>query len=203
LQGTPGPGAGAPGRFRPRWFGGGGFVITRLHARYGKDALGEDLVFRAAPPIAGGREIRVVDNRLEHGASPGGGINNFQARYAIRHSWEGPIECAKPVRGVWGGPWPGVQDATSAPTPAQKLAFAPRGNIRLASFVNSEELREVGLAGPANPSNASTPAAGGGAPPGNPSRGCAGCTSASAGDGAAGGVVLGFLGLAWLTRRRG
>jgi hypothetical protein len=30
------------------------FVLTRLHARYHKDALGEDLVFRAAPPIMGG-----------------------------------------------------------------------------------------------------------------------------------------------------
>jgi hypothetical protein len=30
-----------------------GFVLTRLHARYTKDNLGEDLVFKAAPPIYG------------------------------------------------------------------------------------------------------------------------------------------------------
>src|SRR6185436_5525277 len=34
------------------------FVLTRLHARYDKDSLGEDLMFRAAPPIEGGREVR-------------------------------------------------------------------------------------------------------------------------------------------------
>ena len=40
---------------------GGGFmdmVLTRLHYRYGRDDLGEDLVFRPAPPIVGGREHR-------------------------------------------------------------------------------------------------------------------------------------------------
>jgi hypothetical protein len=201
--GVPGPTQGVP--FRPRWFGGGGgFVITRLHARYGKESLAEDLVFRSAPPIAGGREVRVVDNKLEHGASPGNGINNFQARYAIRHSWEGPIECPNPTRGVWGGPWPSVQDASTTPKAAQKLAFAPRGNIQLASFVKRDDLREVGLG--ANAAAATAPAAGGtgGAfSPLSPSRGCAGCTSAKAGDTAAGGVVLGLLALAWLTRRRG
>ncbi|MCA9687416.1 MAG: DUF2330 domain-containing protein, partial [Myxococcales bacterium] len=33
------------------------FVLTRLHARYNKDSLGEDLVFQAAPAIVGGREF--------------------------------------------------------------------------------------------------------------------------------------------------
>jgi hypothetical protein len=198
---------GGPGpMFRPRrFFGGGGFVITRLHARYGKDSLAEDLVFRAAPPIAGGREIRVVDNRLEHGASPGGGINNFQARYAIRHSWEGPIECANPVRGVWGGPWPNVQDGSTAPKPAQNLAFAPRGKFQLASFVRADDLKEVGLA--SSPARTPAPGSGGAAADEafrqpSPSRGCAGCRSARAGDSPAGAALLGFLGVAWLVRRR-
>jgi hypothetical protein len=34
-----------------------GWVLTRLHARYTKDALGDDLVFKQASPIAGGREV--------------------------------------------------------------------------------------------------------------------------------------------------
>lgn len=52
------PRPGPPGRPMPpgRWFP-SGFVLTRLHARYTKEALGEDLVFRAAPPIHGGREV--------------------------------------------------------------------------------------------------------------------------------------------------
>jgi hypothetical protein len=80
-----------------------GFVLTRLHARYGKTVT-EDLVFKAAEPIVGGREFVVDGNgKLEERSRPDS-INNFQARYAIRHEWTGPITCKNPVRGRWGGP---------------------------------------------------------------------------------------------------
>src|SRR5262249_55233739 len=47
----------------------GEFVITRLHTRYEKSSLGQDLVFRAAPPISGGRENRGKKGaKLETGA---------------------------------------------------------------------------------------------------------------------------------------
>ena len=61
------------------------FVLTPLHARYSREALGEDLVFRQAGAIVGGRE-HVVDasGKLEEGSRPDS-ANNFQARYAIRH----------------------------------------------------------------------------------------------------------------------
>ncbi|MCW5804931.1 MAG: DUF2330 domain-containing protein [Deltaproteobacteria bacterium] len=35
------------------------------------------------------------------GAAPAG-VNAFQARYAIRHRWTGPVTCAHPDRGRWG-----------------------------------------------------------------------------------------------------
>ncbi|MFK7988103.1 MAG: DUF2330 domain-containing protein [Sandaracinaceae bacterium] len=73
------------------------FVLTRLHHRYDQGQLGEDLVFRAASPIQGGREHTAAG--AQQSAS-----NNFQGRYAIRHPWTGPIRCENPVRGVWGGP---------------------------------------------------------------------------------------------------
>ena len=44
-----------PMRRMPRGYG-MDFVLTRLHARYGKD-ITNDLVFKAAPPIVGGREF--------------------------------------------------------------------------------------------------------------------------------------------------
>ena len=72
------------------------YVLTRLHYRYAPTGLGEDLVFRAAPPIEGGRE-----STPGHGAQPAT-TNNFQARYAIRHAFAGPITCQDPVRGRWG-----------------------------------------------------------------------------------------------------
>jgi hypothetical protein len=96
-----------------------GWVVTRLHARYDAGNVGEDLIFEAAPPIAGGREFLQENGELEEG-SVASQVNNFQARYAIRHEWDGPIECDTPNRGHWGGP-PGdpwgnnVQDGATSP----------------------------------------------------------------------------------------
>ncbi len=110
-------------------------VVTRLHARYTKDSLGEDLVFRAAEPITGGREVRPQghEGKLEEGATRAS-INNFQARYAVRHPWTGPISCKNPRRGIWGGR-PG--GGAAAPKSAKNLAFTPRGKVDLAAMVRS------------------------------------------------------------------
>ncbi|MEZ4460654.1 MAG: DUF2330 domain-containing protein [bacterium] len=73
------------------------WVVTRLHARYDKDDIAEDLVFKAVNPIVGGREF-VVDpdtGKLEEGAQESD-INNFQGRYIIRNPWTGAVDCAEP-----------------------------------------------------------------------------------------------------------
>ncbi|MBO6938599.1 MAG: DUF2330 domain-containing protein [Deltaproteobacteria bacterium] len=111
------------------------FVLTRLHTRYDNETLNEDLVFRAASPIVGGREFLQENGELEHG-SRSAGQNNFQGRYAIRHEWEGPIECENPVRGRWGGPPGGVQNPGIRP--AQDLAFATRGALELPTVVRTD-----------------------------------------------------------------
>jgi hypothetical protein len=117
--------------------GAGGWVLTRLHARYAKGTLGEDLVFRAAPPIVGGREMMAFGAALEHTPTPSS-FNNFQARYAIRHPWSGAIACEHPVRGVWGGPPQGHADERAVS--ATNLAFATRGGAsKLASFIGYHE----------------------------------------------------------------
>jgi hypothetical protein len=119
--------------------GRGNFVLTRLHARYGKSDMKDDLRFRVAKPVTGGRE-QWSKNGLEYGAMPSQ-QNYFQARYAIRHRWTGPVKCAKPVRGVWGGPPDGNYQPTIA---ASKLAFAPRGKLEVASVIK-RDLWEIGL----------------------------------------------------------
>jgi MYXO-CTERM domain-containing protein len=129
-------------------FGGGigsEFVLTRLHARYDSSSLGEDLVFEAAPPIAGGREWpKGEQGQLEQGATPveGGGQNNFQARYAIRHPWTGKIECKEPVRGRWGGPPEG--ETKDKPVVARQLATLARGGS-LGSFVTADAGAQLGV----------------------------------------------------------
>ncbi len=117
------------------------FVLTRLHARYGKASLGEDLIFKTAKPIAGGREQPGPDGRLETG-SRSDGMNNFQGRYAIRHPWKGAITCANPQRGKWGGPPSGESDGGLKV--AKDLAFAPRGQLQLASVVQ-HDVPEISL----------------------------------------------------------
>ena len=96
-------------RAKPRPFFGSApsWVLTRLHARYSKETLSEDLIFREAKPAMGGRANWNGTNGDE-GASVSqtadGGINNFQGRYIIRHYWTGPVACENPRYDVWGGP---------------------------------------------------------------------------------------------------
>ncbi|MFK7987286.1 MAG: DUF2330 domain-containing protein [Sandaracinaceae bacterium] len=130
------------------FFGGSQWVLTRLHYRYAADGLDEDLVFRPADPIVGGREFlreNGAAGQLEEGSRPAV-QNNFQARYAIRHPWEGAIECESPVRGRWGGPPEAGQiNEGSGPTAAAgDTAFATRGELELPPMLRTAA-PEVGL----------------------------------------------------------
>jgi hypothetical protein len=116
------------------------FVLTRLHARYDKASLGEDLVFKAAGPIVGGREFLTDGKTLEQG-SRADSWNNFQARYAIRYPWAGEVKCSSPVYGRWGGPPLGQAQETKAakdtafvardPAKVEKLSESPIAELQL------------------------------------------------------------------------
>jgi hypothetical protein len=175
-----------------------GFVLTRLHVRYGKNALADDLVFKAAPPIAGGREMQGNNGKLEQGAQPSS-YNNFQARYAIRHEWTGPITCESPRRGRWGGP-PGGGEPK--PTAATELAFAPRDKVALASIV-AQDVPEIGVTvaaaaepPPAQPAQTQTPQ-----PPAKQGKGCQASPGERPGTLPLAGTLL-FLGFALARTRR-
>jgi hypothetical protein len=118
----------------------GDYTVTRLHARYKKDAIGQDIVFKAANAIVGGRENRSESGALERGARPDQ-TNNFQARYAIRHGWKGGLTCKDPQWRMWGGPPDGREPS---PFAARKTAFVARGGIDLASFARSD-IGELGV----------------------------------------------------------
>ena len=190
---------GAPARGGGGNFGmptpGSQFVLTRLHARYTKESLGEDLTFKAVPAITGGREVMGTDMKLEHGSQPSS-LNNFQARYAVRHAWAGPIECKEPQRGVWGGK-PGGNGYDSSPPPksAQKLGLAPRGKADLASFVR-QDIPEIGW------KRGSSAAAEKGAAPSETRKGCLGCAVTDTSGTASGAAMAAMAALALAVRRR-
>ena len=186
---------------RRRYYGlGSSFVLTRLHARYTREALGDDLAFKEAGPIVGGREVRGADGALESRAAPST-TSTFQGRYAVRHPWSGPITCDKPIRNRWGGPPNGINNGP--PKPALGLAYASRENVQFASFLRTD-VSELGvkaageLPSPvgtftksdAPPAGTAAADAGAGASDGGASNGagpaksgCAGCSATGEGGG--------------------
>ncbi|MGV3624948.1 MAG: DUF2330 domain-containing protein [Archangium sp.] len=109
-------------------------VLTRLHARYDKTSLGEDLVFKAAPPIEGGREFDREKEGLRQTAQPAQ-FNNFQGRYAIRYPWKGEVKCSDPLWGQWGG---NPEGERTSPTAARDAAFQKRDPSLLASLAEAD-----------------------------------------------------------------
>jgi MYXO-CTERM domain-containing protein len=81
-------------------------VLTRLHYRYDRDGLGQDLFFREAFPIVGGTGIPDPEGHLVQ-EPVRSSMNMFQGRYVILHPWEGAMSCSSPSRGQWGGPLEG------------------------------------------------------------------------------------------------
>jgi hypothetical protein len=110
------------------------YVLTRLHARYDKSSMGEDLVFRAAKAIEGGREF---DRELEglRQTAVEAEYNNFQGRYAIRYPWTGAVECKDPLFGVWGA---NPNGEGARPKAAQETAFAKRDPEILARLAEAD-----------------------------------------------------------------
>ncbi|MCB9796430.1 MAG: DUF2330 domain-containing protein [Alphaproteobacteria bacterium] len=193
-----------------------GWVLTRMHYRYTADSLGEDLVFRAAPPMAGGRGTPDREGELREQQPQSDSRNNFQGRYVILHPWEGEITCDDPQRGVWGGPPNGPRpEILPAPSAMKRGAAKPAAPVSLGRLVD-QDIPWIGvtkgedLRTPAPEEPPSKPAplepAGGGPEPSPPpledaadveERGCSTAPSGLAWGAAA------LLGLALLRRRRG
>ncbi len=222
-----GGGFGTLGGFGGRGFGlGTPKILTRLHYRYEEGGLGEDLVFREAAPIVGGREQPGEDGELSQVASTETSTNNFQARYAIRHEWTGPIECDEPNRGRWGpNPHPPESEAQpgedetarrlrvlraiGAPSPgpvmAENIALAPRGNIQLSAVlakpVPALQITSAAILGAADGQDVEAPEEGA-APAANLASGAQTSTEASAQSGCgcrtSGGPGAGLLLLGWM-----
>jgi hypothetical protein len=122
------------------------WVLTRLHTRYDKQTLSEDLVFHAAKPMIGGTSNPDGTNADQGATASKDQESRFQGRYIIRHYWEGQVSCNNPRYGIWvGAPsnpvayraTPGVPPASGAPQTAADLANAKRGVFELPKVVRS------------------------------------------------------------------
>ena len=111
------------------------WVITRLHTRYDKQTLSDDLIFRAARAASGGRAERDDGGGPWKPSLRGDEGNNFQARYIIRHYWGRKASCDQPDYSMWGGP-PGGR--APRPVAARDLASQPRGQVELATVVKTK-----------------------------------------------------------------
>ena len=112
-------------------------TLTRLHLRYTKESLTDDLVFKAAEPIAGGiPEVKKTAPAKE---------NRFQGRYIVRH----PFDVNQCYRYNYGG------GAMQAPVPVQtalsgtqgKLAASTKLTAPFLSYLKSD-VPELGLLAP-------------------------------------------------------
>lgn len=127
-------------------------VITRLHLRYEKDGVGEDLAFASADPIVGGQDAfgnsGFADPTQFEQGTENLGYNQFRARYFIAHEWRGPVNCSNPEYGRWGGnpeTGGGAPQTVSALSPNTTGAPVFRATNRPVAELVVEDVPEIGL----------------------------------------------------------
>ncbi len=123
------------------WFG---WTLTRLHARYGKSGVDEDLMFSLQGNLIGGAGTAgrdQFDTAEEERHNPGAQRNRFQGRYIIHNVWDGAIECEDPVRGRWIG----AGEPEAAPSRASTGEVADIPGMSLDDFyADAEEIPATG-----------------------------------------------------------
>src|SRR5262249_29409314 len=97
----------------------------------------EDLVFREAKPVMGGRaNWNGTSGDAGAQVSESGGINNFQGPNIITHYWKGAVPGKAPVNTRWAAP-PANATGQTAPTRPKGVAPAARGRVALSASVRS------------------------------------------------------------------
>lgn len=195
------PGVVPQPKARPRWQP-HGFVLTRLHYRYEKDGLDEDLVFRAAGPIVGGRGMPDQQGQLGERRAQPASYNNFQGRYVILHPWEGALACDNPQRGVWGGP---PEGPTPRPFAAGNTALegtAPKLLTSQLPGLIGTDIPELDLeAGAVEPTPKTSPHDSEGQGESSDASGSEGCEVSAVQSASLGWIAVAFVAM-WLGRKR-
>ncbi len=109
------------------WYG---WNLTRLHARYGKTGVDNDLVFQIKGTLTGGAGTsgrNQTDTTAEDVFVPGRQSNQFQGRYIMHNVWPDEVTCQDPVRGRWIGT--GEVGAAPGPTSGGVPADLPDRSV--------------------------------------------------------------------------
>ncbi|MEC9439602.1 MAG: DUF2330 domain-containing protein [Myxococcota bacterium] len=115
-------------------------VLTRLHARYSDDGVTDDIVFKTAPAIIGGRGTPTdAFGAIGEKSAQESHTNNFQGRYIMLNEWTGDVKCKNPNYGVWDG----IGPQASAVSPNSGGVKAASGPVVLADFIR-EDVASIG-----------------------------------------------------------
>lgn len=177
------------------------YTISRLHYRYDKSTLPEDVVLGpASDQIVGGVDLPKGPNHDISMAVTPGEQSQFQVRFNDYFKWDGMMQCDKPQRGRWGKRW-AHRRIWNKLWVAQDLSAKSRDEINPAAVVLTP-LPALGLTGKVAgaAADADAGADAGTAEPVEVKKSC-GCQTVGS-PGAASLAPFGFLGLAFLARRR-
>jgi hypothetical protein len=127
-------------------------TLTRLHYRYAPGSLSDDIVFRPASGIVGGRGMPDEEGRLLNEEPTSGAGSAFQTRFAILHRiWHELPACPEGQRrteSYWGGPPNGYRGRDT--TSSGDTSKVRRGGIRLLNFIRGR-VPSLGLRVPRDP----------------------------------------------------
>jgi hypothetical protein len=174
----------------------GNFALSRLHFRYNKASLTDDLEFKPAPPVTGGIDApKGPEATLPLGTATGA-KSQFQTRYVSMHPNKVVVKCENPQPFRWGKP-PRTYRGANKIWVANQLATRDRALFKPAEVV-LKPYEPLGLPGAkalqaaaaASASAAPAEAAGGGI-----------CSFQPGANGASG-AFFAFCALAYFARRR-
>jgi hypothetical protein len=113
-----------------------GYVITRLHHRYGKDTLTEDIRVRPAEHVQGGVGTPVGANAELPGDVEPAKESRLQTRYSVSHPSKRVIQCDDPKRWRWGKAPPSYRGLRKTWT-ARDLGYKKRDKFALKDVIKS------------------------------------------------------------------
>ncbi len=112
------------------------FVITRLHHRFGKDSLTEDVKVQPAEHVQGGVGTPVGPNAELPAAVEPAKQSRLQTRYSVSHPSKRVVQCDDPKRWRWGKAPPSYRGLRKTWT-ARDLAYKKRDKFALKDVIKS------------------------------------------------------------------